>query len=235
MPVVTELPPTADETPPANPYPGDTLPAALGRHGIALPADQIERLDQYCRLLWEWNEKINLTRHTDYEKFVARDLVDSLQLAKHLNAGEEVLDVGTGGGVPGLLLAIVRPDLRVSLCDSVGKKIKVVDEISRALGLETTTFPFRAEEVLEDTRYDALVLRAVGPLWKLLTWFRPHWPSLRRLLIIKGPKWEEELPEAKRRGLLRELDLKVAARYDMPGTGSQSVILKIWPKGTPER
>src|ERR671919_480947 len=96
--------------PPANPPESDTLAAALARHDITLPAEQAALLDRYCRLLWEWNEKLNLTRHTDYEKFVSRDLADSLELAKHLKPGEEVLDVGSGGGVPGIVLAIVRPD-----------------------------------------------------------------------------------------------------------------------------
>ena len=90
----------------------DTLAAALGRHGITLPDDQLALLDRYLRLLWEWNEKINLTRHTDFEKFVSRDVVDSLAFAAPCAEGERVLDVGTGGGVPGVILAIVRPDLQ---------------------------------------------------------------------------------------------------------------------------
>src|SRR5947208_12047185 len=114
----------------------DTLDEALKRHGLQLPADQIERLDQYCRLLWDWNTKLNLTRHTDYEKFVERDVVDTLQLAAHLREGEEVLDVGTGGGVPGVVLAILHPDLKMSLCDSVAKKARAVKSIVKDLNLE---------------------------------------------------------------------------------------------------
>ena len=89
----------------------ETLSAVLVRHGIELPNDQIAQLDQYRQLLWDWNEKLNLTRHTTLEKFVSRDVVDSLAFAEHLDAGERVLDVGTGGGVPGVILAIVRRDL----------------------------------------------------------------------------------------------------------------------------
>jgi 16S rRNA (guanine527-N7)-methyltransferase len=219
---------------PASPL-GDTLAAALARHGHEIPAEQVQRLDRYCRLLWDWNEKLNLTRHTDYEKFVSRDLKDTLELARLLKTGEEVLDVGTGGGVPGVVLAILRPDLRVSLCDSVGKKVKVVEQMVADLGMEVPVYPVRGEELLEDMRFDALVVRAVGPLWKLLTWFKPNWNSMRRLLVIKGPKWTEELDEAKRRGLFRDLQLKAAAEYPLAGTESSSVILKIWPKGVPER
>lgn len=219
---------------PASP-PGDTLAAALARHGHELPADQVERLDRYCRLLWEWNEKLNLTRHTDYEKFVSRDLADTLEIGRLLKTGEEILDVGTGGGVPGVVLAIVRPDLRVALCDSVTKKARSVEQIIADLGLEIPVYPVRGEELLEDMRFDAVVIRAVGPLWKLLTWFKSGWNSMRRLLVIKGPKWTEELTEAKRRGLVRNLEIKAAAEYPLAGTESQSVILKIWPKGVPER
>ena len=119
----------------------DTLADALTRHRLELPANQVEQLEKYCQLLWDWNAKLNLTRHTDFEKFVGRDLVDSLQLAAHLREGEEVLDVGTGGGVPGVVLAIVRPDLKMALCDSVGKKARAVESIVKDLGLEIPVYP----------------------------------------------------------------------------------------------
>lgn len=213
----------------------DTFAAALERHRLSLPLPQVELLEKYCRLLWEWNEKINLTRHTDFEKFVGRDVVDSLQLAAHLREGEDVLDVGTGGGVPGLVLAVVRPDLKLTLTDSVQKKARAVQDMAEKLGLELNVYPFRAEEALEDARFDALVIRAVGPLWKLLIDFKSHWNSFRRLLVIKGPKWPEELNEAKRRGLMHNLQLKTAAEYPLLGADGSSVILKIWPKNVPER
>jgi 16S rRNA (guanine527-N7)-methyltransferase len=220
-----------DESLPAT----DTLAAALARHRLPQPTEQVELLDKYCKLLWDWNEKLNLTRHTDYEKFAGRDVADTLQLATHLRPEEEVLDVGTGGGVPGVVLAIVRPDLKVALCDSVGKKARTVESIVQDLGLDVPVYPFRAEELLEDMRYDALVIRAVGPLWKLLAGFKPRWHSFRRMLIIKGPKWPEELNEARRRGLMTNLQLKTVAEYPLSGADGQSVILKIWPKGVPER
>src|SRR5690349_13280863 len=103
-------------------YPNDTLGAALARHRLELPAKQLPLVDKYCHLLWEWNEKINLTRHTDFERFVSRDVTDTVQLATLIHPGEEVLEIGSGGGVPGLLLAILRPDLTVTLTESVGKK-----------------------------------------------------------------------------------------------------------------
>ena len=220
---------------PAGPPPSPTLGEALAKQSISLPDDQVAKLDQYVRLLWDWNEKINLTRHTDYDKFVTRDLVDTLELSKFLHPGEEILDVGTGGGVPGLVLAIIRPDLKVHLCDSVQKKAKVVSEIAEALKLEVDVFGDRAENQLKDYRYDALVSRAVGPMSKMLEWFKPHWASIGRLLLVKGPKWVEERGEARHKGLMANLELRKAAEYLTPGTEWNSVIIKLWHKGGVEK
>ena len=86
-------------------------------------------------MLWDWNAKLNLTRHTDYQKFVGRDVLDSRAFADALSPQEKVLDVGTGGGVPGVILAILRPDLKIWLCDSTGKKAEAVADIVAQLGL----------------------------------------------------------------------------------------------------
>ena len=102
----------------------DELQNSLTRHNVAVEPDAVASLQRYCELLWRWNQKLNLTRHTDEETFVIRDMIDTLRLATHLSDGERVLDVGSGGGVPGIVLAIVRPDLDVSLAESVGKKAK---------------------------------------------------------------------------------------------------------------
>lgn len=211
------------------PTDSDTLASALSRHGVELDADQIEALDRYCRALWDWNAKLNLTRHTDYEKFVTRDVVDSLQLEPFLASGERVLDVGTGGGVPGIVLAIARPDLAVSLCESVAKKARAVGDIVTTIGLDIPVYHARAESVLEAHAFDTLVVRAVAPLWKLLSWLRPHWAAFAQLLVIKGPSWAEERKEARERRLLTGLTLRKAAEYNTPGTGAASVVLRITP------
>jgi len=208
----------------------DKLAAAMSRHRIELPETRIALLQRYCESLWRWNEKLNLTRHTDYEKFVARDLVDSLAFANVLQPGERVLDVGTGGGVPGVVLAIVRDDLRVALCESVGKKARAVADIVEQLGLDSPVIHGRAEDVLADQRFNSLVVRAVARLRKLLLWLQPHWPAFDRLLLMKGPSWTEERGEARHHGLLKGLALRKLAACPLPDTQSESVLLQVCPK-----
>jgi 16S rRNA (guanine527-N7)-methyltransferase len=210
----------------------DTLADALARYEIELSTDRMAELQRYCRLLWDWNRNLNLTRHTDYERFVTRDLVDSIQLSRLLHNGEDVLDIGSGGGVPGVVLAILRPDLRLSLCESVGKKATALQAIVEALELPAPVHHGRGERVLQELCFDAVVARAVGPLWRMLKWFQPHWTSIGRLLLVKGPRWVEERGEARHRGLLKNLELRRAAAYATPGTTAQNVILKIWPKAS---
>lgn len=210
--------------------PPDELSGAMARHGIELPEPQVGTLQQYCGLLWEWNAKINLTRHTDHRTFVARDLVDSLAFAGFLRQGERILDVGTGGGVPGVVLAIVRADLDVSLCESVGKKARAVGDIVERLGLDVPVYGTRVEEVLAGRRFDTLVIRAVARLKKLLTWLKPHWDAFDRMLVLKGPSWAEERGEARHYGLLRDLALRKLSSYPMPRSESHGVLLQIRPK-----
>jgi 16S rRNA (guanine527-N7)-methyltransferase len=207
-----------------------SLAEALAAHGIALPDDNIARLQQYCKLLWAWNEKLNLTRHTDYQTFVVRDVVDSLELAKLLPQKEHVLDLGTGGGVPGVILAVVRPDLKVTLCESVTKRAKALEDIVHELGLATPVVNARAEDHLAAARYGTIVARAVAPLWKLLSWLKPHWGKVGQFYVIKGSKWLEERGEARHRGLMHGLELRKAATYTTPVSGAENVILRVWPK-----
>ena len=213
--------------------PDDNLTAALARHQIELPPDQVARLEEYCHLLWDWNSKLNLTRHTDYEKFVARDLIDSLAFAQYLEKGETVLDVGTGGGVPGVVLAIVRDDLKIALCESIAKKANAVSDIVKKLGLAAPVLHGRAEDLLAGHRYQTLVIRAVARLKKLLEWFRPHWPEFDRMLVLKGPAWVDERGEARHFGLLAGMSLRKLHSYPLPGTESESVLLEISRRESP--
>jgi len=210
------------------PPPPNSLAEALAKYEIDLPQEQAERLDRYRALLWDWNERINLTRHTDFDKFVARDVVDTQALAQFIDQGHEVLDVGTGGGVPAVILAILRPDLEVSACDTVGKKARAVEQMVEELGLPVAVAHARVEEMLEMMRYDTLVGRAVAPLEKIVTWLEPYRASFDQLLLIKGRRWLEERDTARHKGLMKPWELRRLLSYPTPGTEAESVVLKLW-------
>lgn len=203
------------------------LKQTLENYQISVPEEAYPRLKHYCQKVWEINETMNLTRHTNYQKFVTRDLLDTLQLSRLIPQQKEVLDVGSGSGVPGMVLAILRPDLRITLTESVGKKARALDEIAESVGIEVEIYQTRAEEFLEDFRFDYTIARGVGSLKKMAVWFEKKWPSVGRLLAIKGPNWIEEKKEADLDGLLKKCDLRVIAEYDVPDQEWKSVILQI--------
>jgi 16S rRNA (guanine527-N7)-methyltransferase len=212
-----------------------TLREALDRWQMSLPdSGQLAQIEQYCALLWRENQSLNLTRHVTYDVFVARDLNDVLQVSALIPDGQTVLDIGSGGGVPGVLLAIIRPDLRITLCESMAKKARVLEKIVRELRLTCEVCHQRAEALLAHTKFDVAIARAVGPLWKICDWFQSRWQSLGRLLALKGSRWEEELNEAKGRPSFREVRIELVATYPMPGTESHARILSLSANRVPD-
>lgn len=206
------------------------LKQTMDLHDLELPEDQRTKIKHYCQVLWELNKTLNLTRHTTYDKFVTRDLYDTIQLAKLIPENKEVLDVGSGGGVPGVILAIIRPDLKVTLAESVGKKAVALGQITEGIEVEVDVYHCRAEDLLADFRFDYTTARAVGPLVKLGTWFQEVWPAVGKLLALKGPNWPEEKKVADEVKLLDVVNLSVASEYVTPGAEWKSYILEISSK-----
>ena len=208
---------------------------ALQANSMEIDETIAVRLQQYAQTLWKLNETINLTRHTTWDLFVSRDLRDCMQLAPLVGSGEEVLDLGSGNGVPGIPLAILRPDVEVSLAESVAKRAKVLGEMVGELGLPVAVYGARGEDLLEDFRFTSIVSRAVGSITKFCRWVEPHWTNVDRLLLIKGPKWVDERGEARHLGVLGNLQIRRVAEYPLGDDEDRlGVILQIWPKGRPE-
>lgn len=206
------------------------IAAECERLGVAVQPESIPGLAAYAASLWEWNERLNLTRHTDVERFVSRDVADAAAICPHLARGEHVLDVGSGGGVPGVLLAILRPDLRVELSESVSKRAKALRAILEAVGLDLPVHEAAAQSIIADgraDRFDTLVVRAVAGLPKLLGWFEPLSDRYGRLLLVKGPKWEEEKGEARHRGFLKKVTARRVAGWPIRGSDNESVLLEV--------
>lgn len=207
-----------------------TLEEALEKYQISLSPKKVRLLKEYCELLWTWNERLNLTRHNTFDKFVSRDLVDSIHIANQLQKGEHVLDVGSGGGVPGLVVAILRPDVVVELCDATGKKAEALGAIVDALDLDLNIWYAKAEDLLKTRHFHTLTIRAVGKMRSLLLMFANVWHTFDRILMIKGPNWLAERGEARHYNMFNALALRKVDEYENPGVEHGSVILQICKK-----
>lgn len=185
--------------------PPPDLDAKLSELSVTLTPDQVQQLTRFVQLLLEANTRFNLTTMREPEEAWSRHVLDSLSLAPHLQLknGGTVVDVGAGGGLPGLPLAIACPQLRFTLIDATGKKVRYIDETAQALGLKNVSAVHgRAEELSAvgapmRERFDLGVARAVAPLAILLEFVTPFLRPGARLLAIKGQRAAEELSEAK--------------------------------------
>lgn len=166
--------------------------------GFELSDEEIAQHGRFLHLLLETNRNFNLTAVKAPEQAWMRHILDSLSLLPFLADAGRIIDVGTGGGLPGIPLAIAQPERRFALMDSTGKKIRFVEEAARQLGLDNVqTLQERAETAGQSDRYrerfDAAIGRAIGPMNVLLELTLPLVRVGGRVLAMKGAKAEEEL------------------------------------------
>ena len=171
--------------------------------GEELSQEKISALIQYARLLQEWNEKINLTAITDDEGIATKHFLDSASALLTDKVKGKVIDVGTGAGFPGLVLKTVRPQIELTLLDSLNKRINFLKEVSSELSLDGIDFVHgRAEDFGVNAKYrekfDTVVSRAVARLSVLAEWCLPFVKQGGYFLALKGPLADEELKEAER-------------------------------------
>jgi 16S rRNA (guanine527-N7)-methyltransferase len=169
-----------------------------------LTDDQIEKFDKLYELYSFWNAQINVISRKDIEELYERHILHSLGIAKFCSfkPGEKVLDVGTGGGFPGIPLAILFPETQFHLVDSIGKKIKVVVEVAAALELSNVKAShLRAEQVTD--KYDFVVSRAVTRLIDFYPWIQGKFNKDAKnaiangILYLKGGDLADEIAESK--------------------------------------
>lgn len=177
------------------------LMEAAGSAGISLTQEQAGRFSLYASLLVEWNEKINLTAITDPRGIAVRHFVDSLTLLPYLPSGAcSLIDIGTGAGFPGVPLAILRPDVELTLLDSLNKRLQFLKELCQALGIPATLVHARAEQggrlpALRE-QFDVATAHAVAALPVLCEYCLPYVKVGGRFLAMKGPDVEAELAAA---------------------------------------
>lgn len=183
----------------------------LQKYFSELSAVQLKQLEQLLPLYTEWNEKINVISRKDLENFYERHVLHSLSIAKIISfeKGETVLDIGTGGGFPGIPLAILFPETTFILTDSIAKKITVVNEVVKALQLENViTKVERAENIRQD--FDYVVTRAVAKMSDLLYWSKNKHP--KKIIALKGGDLKDELESIKKN--IRIVELKDIFKED---------------------
>lgn len=170
------------------------LAAGAATQGVPLDATALDRLWRLALALRERNQQVNLTAIDELPAIRALHMLDSLSVAPHLADARRVLDVGTGGGFPGLPLAIACPDIDFTLIDGTQKKIRFVAEMIEALGLaNATALAQRAEDYRPPVPFDAVVIRAVGPLGELVRRCRHLLRRGGRLLALKGRRPDDEV------------------------------------------
>ena len=159
--------------------------------------EQVEKFYNYMDLLLEWNEKINLTAITQPEEVIEKHFIDSLTILDQINNEDNVIDVGTGAGFPGIPLAICS-NAKFTLVDSLNKRINFLSEVKEKIDLKNVELEHgRAEDLAKDKKYrekfDVAVSRAVAPMNVLIEYLLPYVKVGGKIICMKGPKAEEEL------------------------------------------
>lgn len=198
---------------------------------IELEPQMLDRFEAYARLLIEWNQKMNLTAITAPEEIAVKHFLDSLTLLFYVDvpSGAKLADVGTGAGFPGLPLLIVRNDIRLTLIDSLNKRLTFLKEVCRELGLNAEFLHARGEEAgkmpQHREKYDIATARAVSHLRELSEYTLPLVKRGGCLISMKGPQPEKEIYEAQKAITTLGGKIEAVHSFSLPDAGERSIIV----------
>ena len=172
--------------------------------GLQLTSDHYDKFILYMRLIQEWNEKINLTAILEDEEIIKKHFIDSIKAFKRgeFKQNYNLIDVGTGAGFPGIPIAIMNPNINVTLLDSLNKRIKFLDIVINELGLKNvTTIHSRAEDGARNKnlreKFDIATSRAVANMSVLSEYCLPYVRVGGKFIALKGPSVEQEIQESR--------------------------------------
>jgi len=174
-------------------------------NSIVMDKDQIDDIKRYAGELQIWNQKVNLISRKDEDNIPIRHILHSLTYLKYYSIPQKAtcLDVGTGGGLPGIPLSLARPDLNMTLVDSIAKKMKVTSMLADHTGRKKIrTICSRAEDLSANKqhryRYDIVFARAVKRMERVIDWVKPLLKKNGKVVFYKGGDLSEEIEEAKK-------------------------------------
>lgn len=211
----------------------DYIEAATSEYKIRLTDVQLEQLKRYYELLVEWNEKMNLTAITEAKDVAVKHFADSLSIFNCIDIpeGASVIDVGTGAGFPGLVMKIARPDIKLTLLDSLNKRLKFLNEVLTELGIEAELVHLRAEEGGQDLDYrecyDFAVSRAVAQLNTLCEYCLPYVRLSGSFVAFKGGDADTEISNAARAVQVLGGKKKKIYRFELPFGGGARTLAEI--------
>jgi 16S rRNA (guanine527-N7)-methyltransferase len=227
-------------------YPGRNLDSAEARDllvrgtrdlGLNLAPEQIEQFLAYLDLLLKWNRKMNLTALRSPREIIIHHFLDSLLLLPYLPETENLLDLGSGAGFPGIPLKIARPGLTIDLVEATAKKASFLKEVVRRLGLSGTAvipvFLGKSPMPFEPANpWEVFLSRGVN-LEVVLKAVEPYWGPSQRLLLMKGKDWEEEISGLA--PLLKKMEITVDRTVPIktPLSGKEWVLVILWKTGRP--
>lgn len=209
--------------------------------GVRFLVEQTEQFFEYMNLLIEWNEKMNLTAITEPEEIILKHFIDSITILKEIEDGSKVVDVGTGAGFPGIPLSIMNPTLKITLVDSLNKRLIFLEEVVNKLNLKNIEIVHaRAEEFGQNKKYrenfDISTSRAVANLSTLSEYLIPLVKVGGKVISMKASEAQDEINEAKKAievlgGKIEKID-----EFNLPQSDiGRTVILIRKEKQTPNK
>lgn len=211
--------------------PKEYLKEIAAEYGFSLEERQLSLLDRYAAYLVEWNEKINLTAITDPKEICIKHFLDSFLFldAVPLPEGASVIDVGTGAGFPSVPCKILRPDLSMTLLDSLNKRVQFLSGLSEHLEMETRCIHARAEEAGKKAElresFDCATARAVAHLRELSEYCLPFVKPGGYFVALKGYDIEQELEEAKKAIKLMGGKILEVKKYELPEGNRRGIVI----------
>jgi len=198
------------------------LSRLLNQAGISLPENQQQQLVDYVALLHKWNKAYNLTSVRSPDEMLVRHILDSIVVEPHLQ-GTRFIDVGTGPGLPGIPLAIVRPDAHFTLLDSLGKRIRFLRQVQHELGLTNITpVQSRVEAFPAEPPFDGVISRAFASLSDMVNWCQ-HLPGEQGYFYaLKGLRPDDEIAQLPEGFVVEDI-----IRLDVPDLDGERHLVRI--------